>query len=94
VTLREAMRGFLQESGLGAQLKDARVFRAWTDALGETLAKRARPVRFQFGELTVEVESSAHLHELQNFTGDSYRQAANASLGDERIKKVLFHLKR
>ena len=88
------MRGFLQESGLGAQLKDARVFRAWTDALGELLAKRARPVRFQFGELTVEVESSAHLHELQNFTGESYRQAANASLGDERIKKVLFHLKR
>lgn len=88
------MRGFLQDSGLGAQLKDARVFGAWSDALGETMAQRARPVRFQFGELTIEVESSAHLHELQNFTGDSYRHAANKSLGQERIKKVLFHLKR
>ena len=78
------MRGFLKDSGLTAQLKDARVYQSWTDALGETMAHRARPVRFNFGELTVEVESSAHLHELQNFTGESYRCEANRLLGDDR----------
>ncbi|MEO2092775.1 MAG: DUF721 domain-containing protein [bacterium] len=88
------MRGYLRDSGLGPQLKDARVFQAWTAVLGEPLASRAVPVRFLFGELTVEVESSPHLHELQNFTGDTYRQAANQRLGDDRIKKLTFHLKR
>ena len=94
VTVREAMLGFLRESGLSAKLEHAWVYQAWSDSLGERLAKRARPVRFQFGELTVEVESSTHLHELQNFTGESFRAEANRQLGDERIKKVLYHLKR
>lgn len=88
------MLGFLRDTGLSTKLEHAQVYRAWSDALGERLAARARPVRFQFGELTVEVESSTHLHELQNFTGESYRAEANRQLGNERIKKVLYHLKR
>ena len=51
-------------------------------------------MRFHFGELTVEVESAPHLHELQNFTGEQYRCEANRILGEERIKKVQFRLKR
>ncbi|MCB9914478.1 MAG: DUF721 domain-containing protein [Planctomycetes bacterium] len=94
VSLREAMHGFLRESGLALKLEHAQVYRAWSDALGERLARRARPVRFQFGELAVEVESSTHLHELQNFTGEAFRAEANRRLGDERIKKVVYHLKR
>jgi hypothetical protein len=88
------MRSFLKDSGLGAQLRHARVFDAWSEALGDKLGARARPVHFQFGELTVEVESAPHLHELQNFTGEQFRCAANQALGDEHIKKILFRLKR
>ncbi len=92
--LGDALRSFLRESGLGARLHNARVYQAWTDALGERLAHRAKPVRFHYGELTIEVESSPHLHELQNFTGEQYRQEANKKLGHERIRKVLFRLRR
>ncbi len=94
MALGDAMRGFLRESGLGAQLRHARVYAAWSEALGEKLSARARPVHFQFGELTVEVESAPHLHELQNFTGEQFRRAANRALGEEYIKKILFRLKR
>jgi hypothetical protein len=62
--------------------------------LGVKWRDRARPVHFQFGELTVEVESAPHLHELQNFTGEQFRREANHRLGDEHIKKILFRLKR
>ena len=84
----------MRESGLGEQLRHARVYRAWSDALGPKLSQRARPVQFKFGELTVEVESAAHMHELQNFTAEQYRRAANTQLGEERIKKILLRLKR
>lgn len=94
VALGDALRGFLRESGLGDRLRHARVFGAFSEALGPQLGARAKPVHFQFGELTVEVESAAHLQELQSFTGDSYRQAANRGLGDEVIKKLSFRLKR
>lgn len=94
VGLDVALRGFLRSSGLGERLRHARVYRAWNDALGPELSQRARPVQFRFGELTVEVESAAHHQELQNFTGEQYRCEANRLLGESRIDKVLFRLKR
>lgn len=94
VPLRDALRRYLRDSGLGGRLRNATVYQAWNDALGERAARHARPVRLQFGDLTVEVESSVHLHELQNFTAEQYRQEANRRLGEERIRKISFRLKR
>ncbi|MFP8870101.1 MAG: DUF721 domain-containing protein [Myxococcota bacterium] len=92
--LGDVLRHFLKDSGLGAQLRHARVYGAWSKSLGPQLQQRAQPVHFQFGGLTVEVESAPHMHELQNFTGEQYRKAANETLGEEVIKKILFRLKR
>ena len=90
----EAMNDYLEVSGLGRKLQDWPVFEAWRQALGEPLAERARPVAFVHGELSVEVESSAHLHEFKNFTGERYRCLANRRLGREAIRQVAFKLKR
>jgi len=70
-----------------------RVFRAWNAAAGP-LAKRATPVRFQDGELTIHVESAAHFQELTNFTGAALQQATNASLEMQLVQRVVFKLKR
>ena len=90
----EAVRSFMQASGLGAQLKDMRVYNAWREALGADLARRARAVAFRAGELIVEVESSPQLSQLKGFTGESYRQEANRVLGSERIRRINYKLKR
>ena len=45
-------------------------------------------------DLLVEVESSAHLQELKQFTGEDFRRRANERLGRERIRRVVFKLKR
>ena len=92
--LDQALSAFLRDSGIGAQLRHAGVFKAWSDALGPRLASRAQAVRFQFAELTVEVQSAPLFHELQNFTGESFRRSANKHLGDEVIETVLFRQKR
>jgi hypothetical protein len=84
----------LRASGIGARTRQSPVYRAWSDALGPELARRAHPVRFERGELVVEVESAAHMQELSNFTGEQYRKLANARLGGEEIRKLAFKLRR
>lgn len=90
----DALRDYLQASGLGAQMRDWPVFQAWSEALGSDLAWRARPVLFRNDELVVEVESAVHLAELRGFTGERYRRLANQRLGAERIRRVSFKLKK
>jgi len=94
VAMQDAMRGFLSASGLGTRLQRPAAFAAWDEAVGPGLARRARPVRFAAGELQVEVESAAHLHELSAFTGEGYRQQANERLGEPAIRRVTFRLQR
>ena len=92
--MQVALNRYLRESGLGAKLRHVQVYRAWKQALGVALAARAKPVRFEDGELDVVVNSSAHFDELTNFTGETYRKKANQRLGSERIRRVTFRLER
>lgn len=89
----EVLDRFLNQSGIGKHLRQGQVLDAWRKVLGPRLSRRARAVRFLRGELVVQVDSATHLQELQNFTGEQYRQQANRLLGDERIKTVAFRLK-
>ena len=89
----DAIRSFLRDNGLRQPARDERVFRAWQDAAGNEWRRRALPVSFRAGQLTIEVASSVHLQELKNFPGEGYRTQANASLGEELIRKVVFKLK-
>jgi predicted nucleic acid-binding Zn ribbon protein len=93
-SLGDALDGYLRESGLAQKLALRRIYSAWDAACGPRLAERARPVRFRDGQLLVEVQSSAHLHELESFTGEGLRRAANQRLGRAEILKVVFQLKR
>ena len=66
--------------------------------LGSEFRSRARPVRFESGELWVEVESAVHLHELRNFAGEAYRRSANERLASRGasaiIERIVFKLGR
>jgi hypothetical protein len=92
--MQDAVGGFLRASGLGSRLRHWPVFEAWIQALGKDLAHRAKPVRFERGELVVEVDSASHFQELASFTGEGYRERANARLAKPVIRRVVFRLKR
>lgn len=94
-TMGNALADFLRQSGLAAKLRDAAVYEAWAAAVGEELARLARPVDFRRGELVVEVASASRRAELAGFTGERYRRLANRRLqqsgaGAQRIRKVSF----
>ena len=88
-----AIREFLRSSGLGAGNRHQKVFDAWSKVVGAKLAAHAVPVRLRRDELTVEVDSATHLHELKSFTGESYRKKVNDELGSERVRKLVFRLR-
>lgn len=94
VSIAKAMERFLAAAGLSERVRQWPIYRAWGEALGPALGSHARAVRFERGELFVEVDSSPHMHELANFTGEHYREIANARLGSEQIRRVHFQLKR
>jgi hypothetical protein len=94
VPIARALDGFLAASGLSERLRHSVVLRAWSEAVGAALSRHARAVRFERGELFVEIDSAAHMHELANFTGEQYRELANKHLGSQQIRSVHFQLKR
>ena len=91
--IQEALASLMREAGFREQHLDLRVLDAWNEAAGPALAKRAVPVRFQRRELTVEVDSATHLHELRAFTGELVRANVNQRLGAEIVRRVVYKLR-
>jgi hypothetical protein len=87
------IRDFVRTHRLSGSAVDARIFKAWNEVLEPSLRAHAEPVRFRNRELTVETDSAVHFQELNNFTGEEYRSAANERLGSETIQRVVFKLK-
>lgn len=92
--MADALDRFLKDNDLRRQDPNETIFTTWNQAVGPALAKRAVPVRFERGELTILVESAAHYQELKNFTGSQLRRQTNELLGAPRIERVTFKLKR
>jgi hypothetical protein len=98
--LDSALKSFLRTSGIGEHLGPWTIFRAFAEASGPGFALHARAVKFARGELQVEVDSAAHLAELQGFLGEEIRMRANEilSTSDSKsaadIRRIAFRLRR
>lgn len=90
-SLSDSLSDYMRETGLTRRGRgDAPVYAAFEAAAGAELARRARPVRFARGVLTVEVDSASHLHELESFRGEELRQRVNAALGRNDVRRIAF----
>lgn len=89
-SLQESLSAYLRETGLARRRSESPVYAAFEAAAGPDLARRARPVRFARGVLTVEVDSSSHYHELQSFRGEELRQRVNQTLGRADVRRIAF----
>ncbi len=82
----------MQESlvglGLAERLREAEIWRVWSDVVGETLASRARPVRIINGTLTVAVSSAPWMQELRFMTA-MMKEKLNSHLGAEVVREIV-----
>ena len=66
-----------------------KVLAAWDSAVGERIAKVARPVRFSRGVVTVSVESPVWSQQLA-MMAPSIVSALNADIGKDTVRELRF----
>ena len=89
-SLQDSLSSYLRQTGLARRRSESPVYAAFETAAGPDLARRARPVRFAKGVLTVEVDSSSHYHELVSFRGEELRLRVNQLLGSADVRGIAF----
>ncbi|MDD2580953.1 MAG: DUF721 domain-containing protein [Desulfuromonadaceae bacterium] len=86
------LSGVMHESlvglGLAERLREAEIWRVWSDVVGEALASRARPVRIINGTLTVAVSSAPWMQELR-FMTSMMKEKLNSCLGAEVVREIV-----
>jgi len=89
----EILGALLSHLPIASRLHEYRVWEVWESAVGETVARKARPSRVQHGKLFVMVSNSVYLQELQ-FSKIRIKNALNQALGAPVIKDIFFHIGR
>lgn len=86
--LGEIVRQEMESLGLYERLREAEIWRIWGAVVGETVARRAVPLRIIKGVLTVAVSSGPWMQELRYLTG-MIREKLNAELGLEIVSSIV-----
>ncbi len=88
ISLRE-IREIFARYGLAEQFREQEPLFYWEEAVGERLARIARPSRVHKGTLYVEVTSPVQARELE-LLKERIIKRLNERLGEERIKELRF----
>lgn len=89
----EILGALLPHLPIAGRLQEYRVWEVWESAVGETVARKARLSRIQYGKLFVMVSNSVYLQELQ-FSKLQIKNAVNQILGVPVVKDIFFHIGR
>jgi hypothetical protein len=81
--LTTALRGTPTEK----RLKEGKIWLVWNAAVGKEIARRARPVSFRDGTLTVAVSSAPWMQQLA-FMKKGIMEKVNACLGEEIVREI------
>lgn len=74
---------------LQKRLREARVWEVWTEAVGEQIASRAKPLSFRDGILTVAVSGSAWLQQLSLMKPEIIENVNDAA-GEVIVRDMFF----
>lgn len=87
-SLSSVLRSSFEGSPLGERLKDLAIWQYWEQAVGISIARRARPLRFVGGVLTVVVGSAPWMQQL-SFMKTDLMARLNSCLGEQRVREIV-----
>ncbi|WP_456433052.1 DciA family protein [Thermosulfuriphilus sp.] len=90
-TIGGILSGLWSSQGWQQRLASRRIWEVWEEAVGREVARRARPESFVRGRLTVVVENSAWMHQLQ-LQSLRIKKALAKALKEELVKEIRFRL--
>ncbi len=80
----------MTRNGLISLLESSRVLAAWEKTVGSAVAGHTRPLSFHQGVLTVAVDSSAWLFQIERFQKEPIRKKLNRDLGGSLVAQIVF----
>ncbi len=86
--LSNLLRNSFEGTNLGERLKDLAIWQYWEQAVGTDIARRARPLRFGGGVLTVAVGSAPWMQQLSFMKVDLVARL-NSCLGEQRVREIV-----
>src|SRR3989441_9835015 len=89
----EVLGALLPHLPIAGRVQEYRVWEVWEEAVGEAVARKARPRKIRNGRLVVIASNSAYLQELQ-FYKAQIKDAVNQRLGAAVVKDIFFALGR
>ena len=84
------VRDIISRLGLKELTVSSRVFEIWDTVVGPAIALHARPYSFRDGILTVNVDSSVWLAQLERYRKKQIREKLNTELPHPLVKRVIF----
>lgn len=81
------LTGAFRGKPLEKRLEEAAIWRIWDETVGARIAAKARPSRFSDGVLTVIVNSSPWMQQL-NFMKQGITARLNEKLGKEMVREI------
>jgi predicted nucleic acid-binding Zn ribbon protein len=89
--LGDVLRAVLERLPVRDRLREYAVWPHWEEAVGQAIARHARPVRIRRGLLCITVDSPVWMQELQ-FLKETIRTKLNTRIGREVIADLFFIL--
>ena len=83
----DLLSAFLRGTPAEARIKEGGIWLVWSDAVGSRIASHAQPVAFREGVLTVAVDSSPWLQQL-NFLKRDLIVKVNEKIGSEMVQAI------
>jgi len=88
VDMAAGVAGVLKRLGLAGAAWAANIAEAWPSVVGTQVSRHTRPGALQGTELTVYVDSSVWLNELQRYGMQTMLKNIQARFGDNRVRKL------
>ena len=88
--LGAAMRNWLQQAGIGADLDKANIFGRWPEIVGPEVAAHCQPVNLVDGQLTLQAESTAWATNLQLMAAQLVK-TINTAVGHGSVLRIRAH---
>lgn len=91
-SISEIIPKVITKLGLAQKVKEIELIRDWPEIVGNSVAKHCKPVTLDRGYLTINVDSSPWLTELERYSKQQMLLKVQDRLGKKAVRMIRFRI--